>query len=82
MAKSVESIGEGSHPYAPGLTTRECGKQLATARGCPLGLVLGNAVGAADAAVPTTGPLRITTAGQLACFTIDGMIRANVRLHL
>jgi hypothetical protein len=61
------------------MTTRECAKQLTTARGCLLGLVLGDAVGAAGAAVPTTGPLRTTTAGQLACFTVDGMIWANVR---
>jgi ADP-ribosylglycohydrolase len=61
------------------VTTRVTAKQLATARGCLIGLVLGDAVGAADAAALVAGPLRVTTAGQLACFTVEGMIRAHVR---
>jgi ADP-ribosylglycohydrolase len=62
-----------------GVTTRVTTRQLSTAQGCLLGLVLGDAVGAAGAAVPAAGTLLGTTAGQLACFTVDGIIRANVR---
>jgi ADP-ribosylglycohydrolase len=29
--------------------------------------------------VPTTGPLAASSAGQLACFTVEGLIRAHVR---
>ncbi|MGK5676109.1 ADP-ribosylglycohydrolase family protein [Micromonospora sp. URMC 106] len=54
-------------------------EQLATARGCVLGLMLGDAVGATGGRVPAAGPLRATSAGQLACFTVDGLIRAHVR---
>ncbi|MGC4888091.1 ADP-ribosylglycohydrolase family protein [Micromonospora sp. DT227] len=55
--------------------TRVTAEQLATARGC----VLGDAIGATGGTVPAGGTLRATSAGQLACFTIDGIIRANVR---
>ncbi|KHD75993.1 hypothetical protein MB27_19040 [Actinoplanes utahensis] len=54
-------------------------KQLSTARGCVLGLVLGDAIGAAGAEVPPDGSLRATTGAQLACFTMEGVIRAHVR---
>jgi ADP-ribosylglycohydrolase len=53
--------------------------QLSTARGCVLGLVLGDAIGAAGADVPSAGALRATSAAQLACFTVEGVIRAHVR---
>jgi hypothetical protein len=46
--------------------------QVSTARGCLLGLVLGDAMGAA---APAAG----TAASQLACFTVEGVIRAHVR---
>ncbi|SBT42464.1 ADP-ribosylglycohydrolase family protein [Micromonospora auratinigra] len=54
-------------------------RQLATARGCLLGLLLGDAIGAVAGTVPIDGPLRSTSAGQLACFTVEGVIRANLR---
>ncbi|WP_433385073.1 ADP-ribosylglycohydrolase family protein [Micromonospora sp. KLBMP9576] len=59
--------------------TKVTAEQLATARGCALGLMLGDAIGAAGGEVPAAGPLPATSAGQLACFTIDGLIRAHVR---
>lgn len=49
------------------------------ARGCVLGLLLGNALGAAGGKPAPDGPLPATSAGQLACYTIEGIIRANVR---
>lgn len=51
---------------------------VAAARGSLLGLVLGDAVGAARGLVPETGPLVATSGGQLACFTVEGLIRADV----
>ncbi|MBB5114472.1 ADP-ribosylglycohydrolase [Micromonospora echinospora] len=54
-------------------------QQLATARGCVLGLMLGDAIGATGGNVPASGTLRATSAGQLACFTVTGIIRANIR---
>ncbi|MEU8047446.1 ADP-ribosylglycohydrolase family protein [Micromonospora echinofusca] len=59
--------------------TRVTAQQLATARGCVLGLMLGDAIGATGGTVSASGPLRATSAGQLACFTVDGLIRAHVR---
>lgn len=53
--------------------------QLTTARGCVLGLMLGDAIGATGGNVPASGTLRATSAGQLACFTLEGLIRADVR---
>ncbi|WP_208869558.1 ADP-ribosylglycohydrolase family protein [Micromonospora cremea] len=53
--------------------------QLATARGCVLGLMLGDTIGATGGMVPASGSLRATSAGQLACFTVEGLIRAHVR---
>jgi ADP-ribosylglycohydrolase len=41
-----------------------------------LGLALGDAIGAT---VPADGPLLATSAGQLACFTVEGIVRASVR---
>lgn len=51
---------------------------VAAARGCLLGLVLGDAVGATSGLVPDGGPLPATGGGQLACFTTEGLIRADV----
>ncbi|MGC5019218.1 hypothetical protein [Micromonospora sp. DT47] len=55
--------------------TRVTAEQLATARGCVLGLIFGDAIGAIGGNVPASGTLRATSAGQLACFTVDGLIR-------
>jgi hypothetical protein len=52
---------------------------VAVARGVVLGLVLGGAIGATGGNVPDTGPLVATSGGQLACFTVEGLIRAHVR---
>ncbi|MBM2618758.1 ADP-ribosylglycohydrolase family protein [Actinoplanes sp. LDG1-06] len=55
---------------------------IAAARGCILGLLLGDALGAAKegAATKTAGAAtKATSAGQLACFTVEGIIRASVR---
>ena len=41
-----------------------------------LGLAVGDAIGGT---IPAEGPLLATSAGQLACFTIEGIIRASVR---
>lgn len=50
------------------------------ARGLLLGLVPGDAVGAVGGHVPPGASLlRNTVAGQLACFTTEGLIRASVR---
>jgi ADP-ribosylglycohydrolase len=51
---------------------------VAAARGSLLGLVLGDAIGATAGLVPDTGPLPATSGGQLACFTVEGLIRADV----
>ncbi|GGK00648.1 ADP-ribosylglycohydrolase [Pilimelia anulata] len=55
---------------------------IAAARGCLLGLVLGDAIGATAGLVPDAGSLAATSGGQLACFTVDGLIRADVRSAL
>ncbi|MEJ5943681.1 hypothetical protein WDZ17_00045 [Pseudokineococcus basanitobsidens] len=52
-------------------------KDLDRLRGMLAGLVLGDALGVAEGDVP--GTLRIGVAGQLACFTVDGLIRAHCR---
>ncbi|WP_433205286.1 ADP-ribosylglycohydrolase family protein [Dactylosporangium sp. CS-047395] len=52
---------------------------IAAARGVMLGLLLGDALGAARGKPPAAGPLRAGTGGQLACWTVEGMIRAHVR---
>ncbi|WP_446215545.1 ADP-ribosylglycohydrolase family protein [Micromonospora sp. IBHARD004] len=59
--------------------TRVAVEQLASARGCVLGLMLGDALRATGGTLPPSGLLRATSAGQLACFTVDGMIRSDVR---
>ncbi|MGN9804755.1 ADP-ribosylglycohydrolase family protein [Micromonospora sp. L32] len=59
--------------------TKVTAAQLATARGCVLGLMLGDAIGATGGKVPASGTLQATSAGQLACFTVEGLIRADVR---
>lgn len=51
---------------------------VAAARGSLLGLVLGDAIGATSGLVPEAGQLPATSGGQLACFTVDGLIRADV----
>lgn len=53
--------------------------QVSAARGCLLGLILGDALGATAGAIPDNGPLRATSAGQLACFTVEGIIRGHIR---
>lgn len=52
---------------------------VAAARGTLLGLILGDAVGATGGSVPERGILPATSGGQLACFTVEGLIRADVR---
>lgn len=52
---------------------------IRAARGVMLGLLLGDAVGTAGGSLPATGPLKAGSGGQLACWTVEGMIRAHVR---
>lgn len=63
-----------------GLGDGDADRLVRSARGLLLGLVLGDAIGAARARVPPDGLLHGTTASQLACFTVDGVIRASVRM--
>ncbi|MFI6560491.1 ADP-ribosylglycohydrolase family protein [Streptomyces sp. NPDC050534] len=44
-----------------------------------LGLALGETLGRARGALPGSGPLRAGVSTQLACFTAEGVIRAQVR---
>jgi len=62
-----------------GVMTTVTTPQPSTTRGCILGLVLGDAIGAAGTTTPATGALWGTPAGQLACFTLEGIIRAHIR---
>ncbi len=55
--------------------------QLAAVRGGLLGLLMGDAVGAVGGQLPAQGALPATSAGQLACFTVEGVIRASVRYN-
>jgi ADP-ribosylglycohydrolase len=48
-------------------------------RGLLLGLALGDTLGAARGKVPADGPLPAGVSTQLACFTVEGSIRALVR---
>ncbi|MGY6021529.1 ADP-ribosylglycohydrolase family protein [Streptomyces spinosirectus] len=48
-------------------------------RGMMLGLALGDTVGGARGLVPGSGPLRAGVSTQLACFTAEGVVRAQVR---
>jgi ADP-ribosylglycohydrolase len=57
---------------------REAPVRLSAVRGGLLGLALGDAVGV-QSQPPRQGVLPSTCAGQLACFTVDGIIRASVR---
>ncbi|GAA1651180.1 ADP-ribosylglycohydrolase family protein [Catellatospora bangladeshensis] len=59
---------------------RSTSQRIYAARGTVLGLVLGSSVGALAGNVPDDEPLQATSGGQLACFTVDGLIRADVRL--
>jgi ADP-ribosylglycohydrolase len=52
---------------------------IRAARGVMLGLLLGDALGAHRGSVPATGLLRAGAGGQLACWTVEGLIRAHVR---
>jgi ADP-ribosylglycohydrolase len=51
----------------------------AVARGCVLGLLLGDALGAVGGKPAPDAPMAATNAGQLACYTTEGIIRAGVR---
>ncbi|MFD8611697.1 ADP-ribosylglycohydrolase family protein [Streptomyces sp. NPDC059631] len=53
--------------------------QQSRVRGMMLGLALGDTLGAARGEPPATGPLRAGVSTQLACFTAEGIIRAQVR---
>ncbi|MGY0020311.1 ADP-ribosylglycohydrolase family protein [Streptomyces sp. YJ-C3] len=48
-------------------------------RGMMLGLALGDTVGGARGTLPAAGTLRAGVSTQLACFTAEGVIRAQVR---
>jgi hypothetical protein len=54
-------------------------RAAAKARGLMLGLALGESLGGARGALPATGPIRAGVSTQLACFTVEGLIRAYVR---
>ncbi|MEV4721848.1 ADP-ribosylglycohydrolase family protein [Micromonospora noduli] len=56
--------------------------QVSAARGCMLGLTLGDALGATAGTIPDSGLLNATSAGQLACFTAEGIIRGHIRCVL
>ncbi|MFF2146411.1 ADP-ribosylglycohydrolase family protein [Kitasatospora sp. NPDC058190] len=53
----------------------------ARVRGLVLGAALGDAAGVVQGRWPAEGPLRIGVSTQLAAFTIEGAIRASVRLN-
>ncbi|WP_251058828.1 MULTISPECIES: hypothetical protein [unclassified Streptomyces] len=55
------------------------GRKASGARGLLLGLALGETLGAARGSLPPAGPLRAGVCTQLACFTVEGSIRAVVR---
>jgi ADP-ribosylglycohydrolase len=73
----VDNVG-GEPPYARPVTSVSAAR-LSTVRGGLLGLMLGDALGAAGQ--PGSGILAATCAGQLACFTAEGLIRASVRFN-
>ena len=50
-------------------------------RGLLVGLALGDAIGGARGALPTHDVIRAGVATQLAAFTTEGLIRADVRAH-
>lgn len=53
--------------------------KLRRTRGLVLGLTLGDAIGALGTIPAGAEPLRATSAAQLACFTVEGLIRAHHR---
>lgn len=58
---------------------RELVQRQARVRGMMLGLALGDTVGGARGRLPAGGALRAGVSTQLACFTAEGVIRAQVR---
>ncbi|WP_327725367.1 ADP-ribosylglycohydrolase family protein [Streptomyces europaeiscabiei] len=58
---------------------RELFAQQSRVRGMMLGLALGDTVGGARGRLPAGGALRAGVSTQLACFTAEGIIRAQVR---
>ena len=58
---------------------REHLKRESRVRGMMLGLALGDTLGGARGTLPAGGPLRAGVSTQLACFTAEGIIRAQVR---
>jgi ADP-ribosylglycohydrolase len=58
---------------------RELVRKQSRVRGMMFGLALGEALGGARGKVPGSGPLRAGVTTQLACFTAEGIIRAQVR---
>ncbi|MFF3945686.1 ADP-ribosylglycohydrolase family protein [Streptomyces sp. NPDC001902] len=61
---------ESERPPLPGYA-------LSRVRGLLLGLALGDTLGSAQGTLPDRGPLRAGAGTQLACFTVEGMIRAR-----
>ncbi|MFE0632028.1 ADP-ribosylglycohydrolase family protein [Streptomyces sp. NPDC058864] len=55
------------------------GRTASRVRGMLIGLALGETTGAARGTPPAPGPLRAGVCTQLACFTVEGSIRALVR---
>lgn len=55
------------------------GRVRSAVRGSVLGLLLGDALGATGGKPAANGSPRATSAGQLACFTVEGTIRASIR---
>ncbi|MEV5550629.1 ADP-ribosylglycohydrolase family protein [Streptomyces sp. NPDC052309] len=60
---------------------RELFTRQSRVRGMMLGLALGDTLGAARGKLPATGPLPAGVSTQLACFTAEGIVRAQVRGH-
>ncbi|MFF3909820.1 ADP-ribosylglycohydrolase family protein [Streptomyces sp. NPDC001848] len=58
---------------------RELVRRQSRVRGMMLGLALGETLGGARGRLPDSGPLRGGVSTQLACFTAEGVIRAQVR---
>ncbi|MFB7596675.1 ADP-ribosylglycohydrolase family protein [Streptomyces sp. NPDC056160] len=65
-------------PHAKDHQRQLLGRQ-SRVRGLMLGLALGDTLGAARGGLPAGGPLRAGVSTQLACFTAEGIIRAQVR---
>ena len=58
---------------------REFVRTQSRVRGMMLGLALGETLGGARGRLPGSGPLQAGVSTQLACFTAEGIIRAQVR---